>query len=47
MEHPAEGNWLFFVTVDDQGTTVFNDTFEEHLEDVDRALESGILDHHE
>jgi aminodeoxychorismate lyase len=47
MEHPAEGNWLFFVTIDNKGTTVFNDTFEKHLEDVDRALESGILDHHE
>lgn len=47
MEHPADGNWLFFVTIDERGTTVFNDTFEAHLEDVDRALESGILDHHE
>jgi len=44
MEHPAEGNWLFFVTVDQDGTTVFNDTFEQHLEDVQQALESGVLD---
>lgn len=44
MENPAEGQWLFFVTIDDQGTTVFTDTFEEHLEQVDRAIESGILD---
>ncbi|AWB84102.1 endolytic transglycosylase MltG [Corynebacterium liangguodongii] len=44
MEHPAEGNWLFFVTVDKNGTTVFNDTFEKHLEDTQRAYESGILD---
>lgn len=44
MEHPAEGNWLFFVTVDQDGTTVFNDTFEQHLEDTQRAYDSGILD---
>lgn len=44
MENPAEGNWLFFVTIDSDGTTVFNDTFEQHLEDTQRAYESGILD---
>lgn len=44
MENPAEGNWLFFVTIDRDGTTVFNDTFEEHLADVNQALESGVLD---
>lgn len=44
IENPAEGNWLFFVTVDQDGTTVFNDTFEEHLDDVTTALESGVLD---
>lgn len=44
MENPAEGNWLFFVTVDKEGTTVFNDTFEQHLDDVRRAQESGVLD---
>ncbi|MHA2789079.1 endolytic transglycosylase MltG [Corynebacterium sp. S7] len=44
MENPAEGNWLYFVTIDDQGTTVFNDTFEEHLSDVESAQNSGILD---
>ena len=45
MEHPAEGEWLFFVTIDDEGTTVFTDTYEEHLKRVDEAMESGILDH--
>lgn len=44
MEHPAEGDWLFFVTIDNDGTTVFNNTFEEHLNDTQRAYESGILD---
>ncbi|WP_440710372.1 endolytic transglycosylase MltG [Herbiconiux sp. YIM B11900] len=29
--HPADGSWLFFVTVDlDTGETVFSDTIEEH-----------------
>ncbi len=44
MENPAEGNWLFFVTVDKDGTTVFNDTFEQHLNDTQRAVNSGVLD---
>lgn len=44
MENPAEGNWLFFVTVDQDGTTVFNDSFEEHLEDVQRSVDGGVLD---
>jgi len=44
MEHPAEGEWLFFVTVDDKGTTVFSNTFEEHQANVQRAYDSGILD---
>lgn len=44
VEHPADGNWLFFVTVDKDGTTIFNDTFEQHLNDTQRAIESGILD---
>lgn len=44
MENPAEGNWLFFVTVDKDGTTLFNDTFEQHLNDTQRAVDSGVLD---
>lgn len=44
MENPAEGNWLFFVTVDDKGTTVFTDNYDEHLSNVDDAVRSGILD---
>lgn len=44
MEHPADGNWLFFVTVDKDGTTVFNDTFEGHLNDTQRAVDNGVLD---
>lgn len=44
MENPAEGDWLFFVTVDKDGTTVFNNTFEEHLADVQQSLDAGVLD---
>lgn len=44
MEHPADGEWLFFVTVDDKGTTVFTNSYEEHLQKVDEAIKSGILD---
>ena len=44
MEHPAEGEWLFFVTVDDKGTTLFSNTFEEHQANVQKAYDSGILD---
>lgn len=44
MEHPAEGQWLFFVTVDDKGTTIFSNTFEEHQANVQQAYDSGILD---
>lgn len=44
MENPAEGNWLYFVTIDTDGTTVFNDTFEEHEADIEQALNSGVLD---
>ena len=44
MEQPAEGNWKFFVTVDEEGTTVFSDTYDEHLGSVDDAIRSGVLD---
>lgn len=44
MENPAEGDWLFFVTVDDDGTTVFNDDYDSHLNDVDDAIRAGVLD---
>ena len=44
MEEPAEGNWKFFVTVDKEGTTVFSDSYDEHLGRVDDAIRSGVLD---
>ncbi|WP_290808937.1 endolytic transglycosylase MltG [Herbiconiux sp.] len=38
--HPADGSWLFFVTVDlDTGETVFSDTADEHAAAVERLQE--------
>jgi UPF0755 protein len=35
--HPADGPWLYFVTVNlDTGETVFTSTYSEHLEYVDQ-----------
>ncbi|MBG6121702.1 UPF0755 protein [Corynebacterium aquatimens] len=44
MENPADGAWLFFVTVDQDGTTIYSNTLEEHDDAVQKAYESGILD---
>ncbi|MDU0477799.1 endolytic transglycosylase MltG [Staphylococcus chromogenes] len=44
MENPAEGNWLFFVTISKDGTTVFNESFEQHQRDTQRSIDSGVLD---
>ncbi|WP_328403129.1 endolytic transglycosylase MltG [Nocardia sp. NBC_00403] len=44
MENPDAGPWLYFVTVDKQGTTVFTDDYQEHLRLIARAQRSGILD---
>ncbi|AYF74404.1 aminodeoxychorismate lyase [Nocardia yunnanensis] len=44
MENPAPGNWLYFVTVDKQGTTLFTDNYQAHLSNIEKARQSGILD---
>ncbi|MFC6012439.1 endolytic transglycosylase MltG [Nocardia lasii] len=44
MENPEPGAWLYFVTVDKQGTTKFADSYQEHLRLVTQAQNSGILD---
>lgn len=44
MEHPAEGDWLYFVTVDMQGTTVFSNSFEEHQRATQQSIDNGVLD---
>lgn len=41
---PTPGPWFFFVTVDKQGTTEFSETFEQHLQLQQQALDSGVLD---
>lgn len=42
-EHPAAGQWLYFVTVDKTGTTLFADTFEEHKKNREKACENKLL----
>ena len=44
VENPAVGPWLYFVTVDQQGTTLFTDSYDEHLRNIEQAMQSGILD---
>ncbi|MFC4373607.1 endolytic transglycosylase MltG [Nocardia halotolerans] len=44
VENPEPGAWLYFVTVDKQGTTKFTDSYQEHLRLVTQAQSSGILD---
>lgn len=36
------GDWLYFVTVDDNGTTLFTSDCQEHLANRDKARDSGI-----
>ncbi len=43
-EKPEPGDWLYFVTVDGDGTTLFTSDYQEHLANRDKALESGVLD---
>ncbi|WP_405138539.1 endolytic transglycosylase MltG [Nocardia sp. NBC_01388] len=44
MENPTPGTWLYFVTVDKQGTTLFTDNYNDHLRNIEKARQSGILD---
>ncbi|MGV0634144.1 endolytic transglycosylase MltG [Mycolicibacillus trivialis] len=43
-EHPADGPWLYFVTVDLQGTTLFSADYEQHLANIETAKRNGVLD---
>jgi UPF0755 protein len=43
-ERPEPGDWLYFVTVDVDGTTLFTADYQEHLANRDLALNSGVLD---
>lgn len=44
MENPEPGPWLYFVTIDMKGTTLFTQSYSEHLRNIQKAEQSGILD---
>ena len=43
-EHPAAGDWLYFVTVDMDGTTLFTRDYRKHLANIEVARRNGVLD---
>ncbi|MFD4292339.1 endolytic transglycosylase MltG [Rhodococcus sp. NPDC058505] len=43
VETAPPGDWLYFVTIDDRGTTLFTKSYAEHLENSKKAVQSGIL----
>jgi UPF0755 protein len=43
-EHPEPGDWLYFVTVDLQGTTLFTHDYPQHLANIELARRNGVLD---
>ncbi len=43
IENPAEGDWLYFVTVDRDGKTLFATTFEQHERNRQEACRTGLL----
>lgn len=43
VETAPAGDWLYFVTIDDEGTTLFTKSYAQHLENSKKAIESGIL----
>lgn len=43
-EHPADGDWLYFVTTDKDGTTVFTTDFADHEAAIVTARANGVLD---
>lgn len=44
MESPADGDWLYFVTVDTDGRTVFNRDFAAHERAIEESRANGVLD---
>lgn len=44
VERPADGDWLYFVTVDKDGTTVFNRDFAAHEAAIAESQANGVLD---
>ena len=43
-EQPAAGDWLYFVTIDMQGTTLFTRDYQQHLASIELARRNGVLD---
>ncbi len=43
-ERPADGDWLYFVTIDLQGTTLFTRDYPQHLANIELAKRNGVLD---
>ncbi|MGB3475749.1 MAG: endolytic transglycosylase MltG [Mycobacterium sp.] len=43
-EHPEPGDWLYFVTIDKDGTTLFTHNYQQHLNNIEMALDNGVLD---
>ncbi|MDH6246958.1 endolytic transglycosylase MltG [Mycobacterium sp. OTB74] len=43
-QEPAEGDWLYFVTTDLQGTTLFTRDYQQHLANIEQAKHNGVLD---
>ena len=43
-EHPELGDWLYFVTIDAQGTTLFTKDYQQHLANIELAKHNGVLD---
>jgi UPF0755 protein len=43
-EHPERGDWLYFVTIDAQGTTLFTRDYQQHLANIELAKHNGVLD---
>ncbi|RJO68362.1 endolytic transglycosylase MltG [Nocardia panacis] len=43
MENPEVGTWLYFVTIDFQGTTLFTESYEEHRINTKVAEKNGVL----
>ncbi|MBW0016890.1 MAG: endolytic transglycosylase MltG [Mycobacterium sp.] len=43
-EHPEPGDWLYFVTIDKQGTTLFTSDYKQHLANIELAKHNGVLD---
>lgn len=43
-ESPQPGDWLYFVTIDMQGTTLFTRDYKQHLANIELARLNGVLD---